>query len=268
LLEDGEIVARSVLLKKPVLEVFNDKSKQPPTESKVGKYPIQLLAKIPYQVRIPLVEIEQGSVTYFEKNEKGTDIGKIPFDQVTGTIGPLRFSASGNAAVKAEFRARFMSRSPMQVRFDFPVSKNGRFSVRAHFGPFDAEQLNQATLPLGSMKMKEGTVTRLDFNITGDNTTATGNITMNYEGLKIEAMKGNDEDGYKKRGLMTLLANQFILHKDNKPDDRHKDTYTISYQRVTTKSYFNLVWKTLFYGVKANTGVGLKGRDKERARIH
>ena len=91
---------------------------------------------------------------------------------------------------------------------------------------------------------------------------------MTYEGLKVDVMKFEGEDEYKKRGLMTLLANKFVLNKDNKPGDRHKDTYTTTYQRVTTKSYFNLVWKTLFYGVKANTGVGLKGRDKERARIH
>ncbi|KIC93477.1 hypothetical protein [Flavihumibacter solisilvae] len=268
LLEDSAIVAGSVILKKPVLQVFNDKSQQPPTESKVGKYPIQLLAKLPYGVRIPRVEIEQGSVTYQEKNEQGNDIGNISFDQVNGSVGPLRFSSAGTFAVKAEFRARFMSRSPMHVRFDFPVSRNGQFSVRARFDPFEVEQLNQAALPLGSMKLKEGKVTRLDFEIKGDNTSATGTTTMNYEGLKVEVMKSDDGEDYKKRGLLTLFANKFVLNKDNKPGDRHKDTYTASYKRVTTKSYFNLVWKTLFYGVKANTGVGLKGRDKERARIH
>lgn len=65
-----------------------------------------------------------------------------------------------------------------------------------------------------------------------------------------------------------MLANNFLLHENNLAGDQNKDSYTASYQRVPTKSFFNLIWKTVFYGIKANTGIGARGNDRERARIH
>ncbi|GAO43401.1 hypothetical protein [Flavihumibacter petaseus] len=266
LLEDSTISAANVLMSSPVLQVFNDKSNPPATKSKVGQYPHQLLRKFPFRLNIPLLVVENGAVTYLEKNEKGDGVGKVYFTKVNGKVGPLSGKGTGIRPFTADFDALFMGKSGMHVTFDFPPV-NGHFAVTARFQSFDVRQLNEACLPLGSTALQSGKVTRLFFRVEGNDNSATAVTTLNYEGLKIAAMKGSEDEGFKKKGLLSMIANTFILHENNKPGDKFPDQTIASYRRVTTKSFFNLVWKSVFYSVKGNTGVGLKGRDKDRATI-
>jgi hypothetical protein len=267
-LEDSLVLAKAVVIDNPELEVFNDKSNPPATKSKVGQYPHQLLKKISYSTNIPQIIIKNGSITYFEKNEKGDGIGKINFTKVNGNVGPIRTGKFSSGSVKATFTALFMGKSGIDVKFNFPVSNNGSFSVDARFDPFNVTQLNTAALPLGNTKLTEGRVNRLSFTVNGSNYSATGAARLNYENLKIEVMKQGKKNGYKKNGLLSFVANEFFLRENNSPTDKFPDEYKVSYQRVPTKSFFNLIWKTVFYSVKANTGVGAKGKDKERAKIY
>jgi hypothetical protein len=268
MLEDSSIQAKLVIINGPDIAVFNDKSKKLSTASKIGKYPHQLIMQLPFSIKIPDLLVQDGKVSYAEKNEQGNAIGKISFSKLNGKIGPLNKGFAGPATIKANFTAMFMNRSGMSAQFEFPVSKDGRFKASAQFSPFQVSQINEAALPLGNTKLKEGRVTHLSFNVNGNDHSATGTTTLNYTGLIIDVMKTDNEPGYQKNKLMSMVANTFILHGDNLPGDKNKDAYTITYQRVPTKSFFNLIWKTVFYGVKANTGIGAKGKDKERARIH
>lgn len=268
LLEDSTIRASSVLLSQPELTVFNDKSNPPATDRKVGKYPHQLLRKLPYKTDIPEMVVEKGSVHYNEKNEKGDGVGKIVFTNISGKLGPLKDDGIKPIPLKAQFQASFMGRSGVSVRFDFPISNDGQFIVNATFNAFDATQLNAATLPLGSTKIASGKIDRLAFTVKGNNNAARAFTTMNYENLKIEVMKGDAASGYQKRGLLSAIANAFVLKENNRRGDKLPDQTSATYKRVTTKSFFNLVWKSVFYSVKQNVGVGLMGKDKERATIH
>jgi len=154
------------------------------------------------------------------------------------------------------------------VQFDFPVSNDGQFIVSARFSPFAASILNAATLPLGNTKIASGDIRRLDFTVKGNSNAARASTTLTYTNLKIEVMKGDQASGFQKRGLLTAIANNFVLTNTNLPGDKHKDQTSATYRRVLSKSFFNLVWKSVFYAVKENVGVGLMGKDKERAVIH
>ncbi|MFT4022801.1 MAG: hypothetical protein QM664_03330, partial [Flavihumibacter sp.] len=268
LLEDSSIVAKSVLLSEPGLWVFNDKTNRPATESKVGMYPHQLIRKLPYKTDIQNLVVEKGSVVYQEKNEKGDGIGKVVFTRVAGRLGPLRNNSPAPQPVRAAFTAHFMDKAKTTVQFDFPVSANGQFTVSARFAPFEAGILNTAALPLGATRIAGGHISRLQFTVKGDNSSARAYTTLNYERLKIEMVKSDSSGGYRKRGLLSAIANRFVLINTNLPDDKHKDQTSATYRRAPTKSFFNLVWKSVFYSVKENVGVGLMGNDKERAVIH
>ena len=268
LLEDSTIIATSVLLSEPSLSVFNDKTNPPATESKLGKYPHQLLRKLPYKTDIGTVLIENGSVLYQEKNEKGDGIGKVVFTRINGKLGPLLDDGIQPQPLRANFEAWFMDKAKTTVQFDFPVSNDGQFIVSARFSPFAASILNAATLPLGNTKIASGDIRRLDFTVKGNSNAARASTTLTYTNLKIEVMKGDQASGFQKRGLLTAIANNFVLTNTNLPGDKHKDQTSATYRRVLSKSFFNLVWKSVFYAVKENVGVGWMGKDKERAVIH
>lgn len=83
--------------------------------------------------------------------------------------------------------------------------------------------------------------------MTGDNYNAKGSETLLYEDLKIEVLKSDSSDN-KKKGFQTFLAN--ALMKNSNPTNGVTKTEEINYQRDITKSFFNLVWKSIFSGAK------------------
>ncbi|ULQ53523.1 hypothetical protein [Flavihumibacter fluvii] len=268
MLEDSSIQANLVLINEPEITVFHDNSLKPSTESKIGKYPHQVLRQIPFSIDIPIVLVQGGKISYAEKNVKGDGIGKIHFGQVTGKIGPVNNGRTGSKTIKANFTALFMNSSGMSAHFEFPAANDGKFLASAQFSPFPVTIINEAALPLGNTRLKEGIIKKLNFTVRGNNYSATGTTLLNYEHLNIEVLKGNTDEGFKKNKLLSMVANKFLLHENNRAGDQNKDAFTVTYKRVHTKSFFNLIWKTVFYSIKANTGIGARGNDRDRARIH
>lgn len=268
LLEDSSIQADLLIINDPEIAVFRDKSKPQDLASKIGKFPHQMLLKLPFSINLPDILVEGGNISYAERNEQGDGIGKVTFNRLKGKIGPVLKGLPGPKKIQARFTALFMNTTGITAGFEFPESNDGSFSANAKISPFPVTIINAAALPLGNIQLKTGRVTQLNFTIRGNNTAATGTTLLNYQDLTIDVMKTDDNGGRQKNKLMSMVANTFMLHENNLAGDKNKDAFTVTYQRVPSKSFFNLIWKTVFYGVKANTGVGAKGKDKDRARIH
>ncbi len=73
---------------------------------------------------------------------------------------------------------------------------------------------------------------------------------MNYDRMKINVLKRDKETRQiKKRKLFSLAANLMVNNKNSGTSvDAH-------YNRNIYKSFFNLVWKTIFAGMKKTLGV-------------
>lgn len=82
-------------------------------------------------------------------------------------------------------------------------------------------------------------------------------MKMLYNNLKIavlELEKGQKE--FKRKGLMSLVANVMVINESNPLKNEKPRTANVTYNRDPRKSFFNLVWKTLFTGVKNIAGTG------------
>ena len=88
----------------------------------------------------------------------------------------------------------------------------------------------------------------LTFNFNGDHLKSNGISTLLYQDLTIELLK-KDSNELKKKGLSTFVAN--LLAKNNNPQNGNLKEGKINFQRDTTKSFFNLLWKSIFDGAKS-----------------
>ncbi len=71
---------------------------------------------------------------------------------------------------------------------------------------------------------------------------------MNYDGMKINVLKRDkDTKQIKKRGLISLAAN-LVVNNNNSGT-----SVSAHYDRNIYKSFFNLVWKTMFCRDERNT---------------
>ena len=77
---------------------------------------------------------------------------------------------------------------------------------------------------------------------------------MKYEDLKVDVLKRDDDSKkIEKKGLTSFLANTIV--KNSNPDKGNLRKETPHYDRDIQKSFFNLVWKTIFTGMKETVGL-------------
>lgn len=104
------------------------------------------------------------------------------------------------------------------------------------------------------IRVKDGKVNEINFNLTGNDTSAKGDFVMKYENLKVDVLKRDkDSKEIKKRGLLTFAAN--LIVKNNNPNNGTLRKEKPEYDRDIYKSFFNLVWKTIFEGMGKTVGL-------------
>jgi hypothetical protein len=149
------------------------------------------------------------------------------------------------------FTTTALSAIPLKGNFRFLLgNKNGDFFVNGHAKGFDATAMNKISVPMALVKINSGKINSIDFHFKGNNTSAHGSFLMTYDGMKIDVLKRDEETNQiKKRGLMSLAANIVVNNKNSDTSVKPE------YDRNIYKSFFNLVWKTIFAGMKETLGV-------------
>lgn len=233
----------------PVVKIFRDKTISEDLSSKVGKYPHQLLQTVKLPFSIKKINVKEGIVAYTEKGAISKKTGTVFFKNINGTISNvtnIKELISKNNLLVLDATAGFMGVT--RIRSVWKLSLNsGAFDVSGTSGGFNAVALNTIAEPLAMTSIKKGQINKLTFNMTGNDLATKGSATLLYEGLSIEVLKKDSSD-VKKKGFQTMLANALL--KDKNPQNGVVRTDEISYQRDISKSFFNLVWKSIFSAAK------------------
>ena len=233
----------------PVVKIYRDRTVAEDRSSKVGKYPHQMLQNIKFPFSIKKLNVKNGMVAYTEKAAISKETGTVFFKNINGTITNvtnIKDIINKNNLLLLDATASFMGVA--QIRSVWKLSLNSAtFDVSGNSGGFSAVSLNAIAEPLGMTSIKRGQINKLTFNMTGNDLASKGSATLLYQDLKIEVLKKDSID-VKRKGFQSLLAN--ALMKDKNPQNGVVRTDEINYQRDVTKSFFNLVWKSVFSAVK------------------
>jgi hypothetical protein len=254
---DKEIVADSLVIGKSAFRIYRDLSRPPDTTSKVGKYPQQLLMRLPISVRIKAAVFKNSFIEYKERNAKSDSAGKLQFYNVWATFRNITNRkediALDNKCVLS-FKAQLLNKVPADARVVMLLrDPYGKFSIEGNIGAIDVASLNPITRPMGLAQMDKGKIHQLHFNITGNDSTSDGKVLLLYEDLKISLLKKDKDEGkLDKKGLASLFANLIVKNSNNREHPRVEDVH---FDRILNKSFFNLIWKSIFTGVKQTVGM-------------
>ncbi|MDO6433897.1 hypothetical protein Q4E93_25040 [Flavitalea sp. BT771] len=254
---DKEIMADSLVISKSAFRIYRDLSRPPDTTSKVGKYPQQLLMRLPIPIRIKAAVFTHSFIEYKERNGKSDSVGKLQFYDVSATLKNISNRkediALDDKCVLA-FKARLLNMAPVDARVVMVLGdRRGRFSIDGNIGGIDAVALNPLTRPMGLARMENGRIHQLHFNFAGTDSSSDGKLLLLYDDLKISLLKKDEAEGrLDKKGLASLFAN-LILKNSNKGE--HPRVEEVHFDRVLYKSFFNLIWKSIFTGVKQTVGM-------------
>ncbi|MVT06811.1 AsmA family protein [Chitinophaga tropicalis] len=254
LLEQQVIWANKLVIGNGDLDIYHNRKLPMSGQLKYGQFPNQLLLKIPIPIYIDTLIGKKADLTYTEINPKSDEAGKLSFKQVRGTfrnITNIDSMIRKKSTITADLDAVFMNSGKLRAHFDFSLKDTtGGFGVSGQLKDMEGKSLNPILKPLGMVEVKSCYIDDLTFSMTGNERQASGQIKFLYKDLKISILKKEeDSHEYKRKGLLSLFANALVI-KDSNPDNGETRITYPHFTRDPEKSFFNLVWKTLFTGIK------------------
>ena len=255
-IHNNVIDADNVIFEKPDVKIYNDKTLPPDFESKIGKFPHQRLLSAGAIINVKNISFKDAALELTEKNAETNQEGKI-------AINHLNFSASNvtndsflikkNPICLASFSGNIFDHSPVSLSLKMRLdSANGRFDATGFVKNVSATQLNQVSVPLANVQINSCNIRDLEFNVAGEDYSATANVRMRYTDLTITLRKTDEETGQvKTKKFMTKILNRFVIWSDNpEPGGVERVAQNKRVARLTTQSFFGLLWKSIFAGMQ------------------
>ena len=254
-----QIVAERLEIETADCRIYRDRSYPRDQRNRVGQFPQQLLMKMPLTVSIKKLVVKDAFIEYKEKNPKSDYSGRVQFTHAHAIISNISNDAvqikSDNHCV-LDFNGQFLDMAPAQIRLNmFLNDPRGRFLYSGSMNGFEAGKLNGLIEPMVLAKIEKGRVNKLNFNFAGHNHGSDGTVTLLYDDLKLTLLKKDSTDGkLEKKKLASFVAN-IIVKNANPQRNQPVRVATVHYERNTNFSFFNLMWKSVFAGVKQTAGM-------------
>ncbi|MDQ2862292.1 MAG: hypothetical protein M3R50_01355, partial [Bacteroidota bacterium] len=254
-----KIVASDLIINSTSAKIYRDLNKPLDGKSKVGNYPSQMLLKLKTPVKIEHASLPGAFIQYTEHEKVSDSSGVISFVNSDINISNITNDADAikkNNEMVISFDTKVLNKIPLKGSFKFFLnSSSGNFAVEGHTtSQFDAMVLNKVSIPMALIRLRQGTINNMDFAFTGGDQSASGDFVMKYNDLKVDVLKiDKDSKDISKKGFTSLLANTLV--KNDNPNNGNLRKETPHYDRDIQKSFFNLIWKTIFTGMKKTVGI-------------
>lgn len=237
------------------MNIFRDKRKEDsPLEKPVFQ---DVIYKYPGRLRIDSIGFNNGTITYTEHAEKANEPGKISMNEVKVRIynitnDTIYKTKDGSMEMMAE--ALLMGKSKMKVALKAKLFDNqNTFSMNGTLAELEVKELNPILEKNAFIYFYSAKIEQMSFNFTANDTKATGEMTMLYNGLDI-AIKNKRTDDTKtiKEQIISLIANKGAWDSNPLPGEDVR-VGIIDYERDPTRAIMNYSIKSIISGIKSST---------------
>ena len=254
------LIAQGGELRGGDINIFMDRVPPPNLQNKNGKFPHQLLMSMKLPVYVPRLQVTNGAFAYTERNHKTMQAGTVRMTGIRGAVEnitnmPARIRR--DPVCRVDLRGIFKG-STVDAAFRFLLNRTetGAFSVEGGMTRMDGARLNDITKPLALADIRQLQIDGVRFRLEGSEAGARGTFTMRYHDLDVDLLEKEDDGALGKKHVTTLLADKFLLRSANPKPRQDVRNAQPEVERDPTKSFFNVVWKSIFTGVLQTVGRG------------
>jgi hypothetical protein len=254
-IRERNLIGETLKLSGVELEVFRDKRKPEDTERR-PKMIHEIIKELPKKVRLSEIQVEDTYISYEERPDNDApEAGKIFFDQVNGTIGPMsNFSEDLEDDDRMEVKAkgRLIGKGQINLHLTYFINdETGRFLMRGDIGGMNLTPLNQMIAPATQVAIKSGNLLSVDFNIEANDLEGRGDLIAKYADLSIEILDSDfgDNPGILRR-IGSFLANKIVVRKQNPNPRGSLSEGTVYFKREPHKFIFNYWWNLILSGLR------------------
>ncbi|MEJ5994886.1 hypothetical protein WG904_10700 [Pedobacter sp. Du54] len=269
---EGSLKASHLEIGPAKVAVFLNRELPPPDFNKGRNFPHIALKRLPIETILDTLSLSKVDIAYTEYNPKTKERGTLKLDNLTGSIlnltnDSLRLSKNNHA--KADLTAYILGVAKMNVKIDFNLTDAAAsFSYIGHVSPFNLKVLNPLSKSLGEVEIESGKVKSVDFNIYANQNSSKGRVSFKYTDLKVKLLEEGEDGKKEKKKLLSFLANTILIKDDNPSKGEAARVANITWSRVPQASFFNLMWKSVFVGIREIVGIGvvpIKAMEKPKA---
>ncbi|MBC8054840.1 MAG: hypothetical protein H7Y13_17410 [Sphingobacteriaceae bacterium] len=259
LTDTRHLYASSLNLQNASLDVFMNKLLPKPKGDLGENFPQLMIKNLRLVSLIDTIKIQNSQLSYSEYDPYTVKKGKISFIGLNGQL--LNVTNDSLALQKNHWtRGRFMAYPYGKGRMDFQINFNltspvQEYNYSGKLHKMQAKYFNQITRPLALLDVSSGRADSATFSVKGDYRNALGNLTIVYQDLNIGILKLNKNKKLQRSTLLSLVANNLLLKEDNPSKGEALRNGKISYYRPDSVSFYSMIWKSLFTGIKENIGM-------------
>jgi len=237
------------------VRVFRNK-RYPKKENRSEKpLPQQMLDELDFSVGLDSVKLHDGNIRYTELEEHSDERGSVEFAELNATLTNITnieedIRENGNMELDAE--TSLMGESKLNAHFVFPYGELSQ-SISGSVDAMDPTILNTVLEPLALIRIEDGEVHSLTFDMELGEQSAAGEVITIYDDLNISLLDDDGLDKNLRTRISSFFANNFAVKKDNSEDDPRIGE--VSFERESEKSVFNYWWKSIRSGLES--GIGL-----------
>ncbi|MBK6265368.1 hypothetical protein JKA74_09985 [Marivirga sp. S37H4] len=223
--------------------------------------PQEALQKLKIPLQIDTVSVSAHINIYIVPKDGG-GLGFVSFDELTGTIFGLRSRPASGQPIELFARGKLNKMGEFQAKAEFPFpSQKSKFTLSGSVGPMDISTLNEMLVPIAAVEVRSGENEQLNFELSGNNEYAEGNMIFRYNNLKVNIL---DRHTYQSSGLSnslrTFFANSFVVRGKN-PNLFKLNEGKIFFERNKSRSIFNYWSKSLLSGAVSSIGISNNEED-------
>jgi hypothetical protein len=243
--------ADTLELASPVFAIHLDRNGKANPYSRKGNYPQQMLQRAGFTIAVKRVNATDASVTYTETSSLTNRTGELVFPSVSGTIDnitndPVTLKRFPECIARVHGSVMSTGKVNTVFRFNLP-DRNGGFTVNASITNLNAPQLQPLFKAMTAVEMQSFNLQRLDYAVSGNEDAATGSLSMKYDNMDILLNQVEPDKSFDRKGLISFIANRLIIYKENPmKNEEERKANGVRVQRDATRSFFNLIWKTMF----------------------
>jgi hypothetical protein len=258
---EGRLFAGALSISSAKVKIFMNRELPPANLDKGRNFPHLALQRVGLPLIIDTLKLNNIDVAYTEYNPMAQERGTINIDNLKGTIRNVTndsLQKTRQRDMVATLKAKIIKAADLDVQLRFNLlAENGAFNASGTVGAFNMPALNPLSAALGLVKIETGKIQKVTFNIDGNSIGSTGSLKMYYNDLKVQLLKaGEDGAAAKKRGLLSFLANELVIKDANPEKGKPLRIAAIQYTREPAASFFSLLWKSIFLGIRETIGIG------------
>jgi len=258
---EGTVYARRLSIDGAAVAVFLNRELPPPSMDKGRNYPHNALKRLPFPAIVDTVSLKGVNVAYTEFHEQTKERGTLRLENLEGDIlnvtnDSLRLTQ--NHYTRADLKTSIMGAARLNITINFNLTQAAApFHYKGSVQPFSMTVLNPLSKPLGQIAIESGRVNHVDFDIQANERRSEGIVHFTYSDLKVNLLKKEEGGKTTEKGVLSFLANTLLVKNDNPEKGKEARVAHVQFSRVPQASFFNLMWKSIFSGIREIAGIGI-----------